>query len=275
MASVQTTSSSSVGVSGVAAKDYSSLASEVRSAIAPYGGNVAVEFISLEPGGGGFSIEGDRSMLSASMLKVPILCCLFDEIAIGNVSLDDTRVVQASDVAGGAGTGLRAGQELTVERLTRLMIAESDNTAANTLITLLGGDKLNAYFRSHGLDQTVFDHSFMASNPPGDNLTSARDLATLFRRIALNEAGTGELCDLAQEMLLQQSDDDAMVRGLPSTMKAGHKTGSLSSARHDGGIIYDAAGEPLCVLVVMTQGIDDSSANKLIAQVTNLVCAEM
>lgn len=275
-ASQQDSSSSSMNLNEPQVeKDYSALAKEIRSLIAPYGGEVAVEFISLQPEGGSFSINGDKAMLSASMLKIPILAGLLDGITKGDISLDDVCIVQASDVVGGTGTGLEAGQELTVEQLARLMIAESDNTASNTLIDLLGKSQLNSYFQNIGLEETVLDHDFMARNPGGDNLTSARDLAKLFKIIATDGSFTAKLCDLAEGMLLDQSDKDAMVGGLQADMKLGHKTGSLSSARHDGGIIYSAEGEPLCVLVILTQGVDESSANKLIAQVTKTVCESL
>lgn len=254
-------------------KNYSALAAQVRNAIAPYEGSVAVEFVSLLPEGGGFSVDSGVAMRSASMLKVPILCCLLEEAAAGNISLNETRAVASEDVVGGTGTGLYAGEVLTVERLAQLMIAESDNTASNTLISLLGKDRINAYFQANGLDQTVLNRSFMASNASGDNLTSARDLATLFKRIATNDIGSANLCWLAQSMLRQQSDDDGMPQGLPAGMKAGHKTGSLPLARHDGGIIYNASGQPQCVLVVMTEDLGEYDANKLIAQVTEIVCA--
>lgn len=272
VADVHMTQADSSSSANAVEKDYSALARQVQNTIASYGGDVAVEFISLMPEGGSFSIRGTATMLSASMLKIPILTCLLDEIAMGNVSLDEICVVQASNVVGGTGTGLVAGQQLSVEELARLMIAESDNTASNTIIALLGEDKLNTYFQTHGLDQTAFDHSFMARNPAGDNLTSAHDLATLLKQIATSEMATDELCAMAQGFLLQQSDDEAMARGVPARMKVGHKTGSLSSARHDGGIIYDSTGEPLCVLVVLTQGMDEYNANRLIAQVTKIVC---
>lgn len=258
-----------------ASGDYTALSNEVQGIIGPYKGNVSVAFISLASDEGSFSIAGTKAVPSASMLKVPILACLLNETATGSLTLNDSYVIKSSEVVGGSGVGLEAGQTLSVEQLATLMIAESDNTAANAIIDLLGKNEINVFFESQGLRQTVLNHLFMTGNAQGDNLTSADDVALVFERIAKNEIATSRLCELAREMLLHQSDDEAMAQGLPATMNAGHKTGSLTLVRHDGGILFNKAGTPKCVLVVLTQGMSDQSANRLIATITRVVCKNL
>jgi beta-lactamase class A len=54
-----------------------------------------------------------------------------------------------------------------------------------------------------------------------------------------------------------------------------HKTGSITEIRHDGGIVYTEDGATF-VLVVLTRGIADRSvADELIADIAEMVYAEV
>lgn len=257
--------------------DYSPLEEQVSGIISEYasGSEVAVTFVGLGDNPGRFEINGSEPMASASMIKMAVLAELFAEVQAGTVSLDDPITVSSVDVVGGAGTGIYSGQTLTVRELANRMISDSDNTASNALVSLLGMDNINENAARLGLDQVLLDHKFMSTSITQDNLISSNDLASIFEWIAEGELGSPELDEMASEFLIQQYDDEALSVGVLYPWTLGHKTGSLTYARNDGGILYDASGDAACVLVVLTNDMGEGTANSMMARIATVVCNYM
>jgi D-alanyl-D-alanine carboxypeptidase (penicillin-binding protein 5/6) len=85
---------------------------------------------------------------------------------------------------GGAGVGLRAGDQLTVSQLLAAVIARSGNDAAVALATHVGGsvDGFLALMRTEAADLGLGEVRILSpSGLEDDNLLSARDLATITR----------------------------------------------------------------------------------------------
>lgn len=79
------------------------------------------------------------------------------------------------------------------------------------------------------------------------------------------------MCAIAESYLLEQSDPEGLAQGLPANVPFGHKTGSLSSVRHDGGIVY---GENPYVVVVLTS-LDGGTANALMSNISRAAYAAL
>lgn len=254
--------------------DYSALQEEIEAIIveSSSGGEVAVTFIGLGDRRGGFDINGSKPMASASMIKMAILADLFAEIEAGDISLDQSLTVSDQDVVGGAGTGIQAGQALTIRELARRMIYMSDNTASNVLISQLGIEGVNDNAERLGLDSVLLDHKLMSENFTQDNLASSNDLATIFEWIAEGTLANPDLDEMAESFLIEQDDKDGLFEGVPSRWSLGHKTGSLTYARNDGGILYDSSGDAACVLVVLTNHMGEGAANALLKRISSTVC---
>ena len=73
---------------------------------------------------------------AASINKLPIVVTLYDAVQRENLKLEDTATIQADDIQA-YGTGSLqyegSGGIYTLKTLARLMINESDNTAAHVL----------------------------------------------------------------------------------------------------------------------------------------------
>lgn len=257
--------------------DFSSLEAAFKEEISDYASasSVAVTFYALGDVSGGFNLNGNKPMVAASMIKMAVLSDLFEKVQSGSVSLDDVLTVQSIDVVGGAGTGIEAGETYTVRELANRMISHSDNTASNTLVSLLGIDDVNDHAKRMGYDQILLDHKFMSTNYKQDNFVSSNDLADIFKSIADGELGTPGMSSMAEEFLLEQTDELGLLQGLPSGYKLGHKTGSLNAVRNDGGIFYDATGSPSFVLVVLTNNVNANTANAMMSSLASLACSEM
>ncbi len=256
-------------------KDFSELKAVMQNIVSKYdatGKNTAITFEAVGNTSGGFQINGDESMIAASMIKLSILATLFDEINAGNVNFEDTLTAKSDDVVGGAGTHIAAGDTLTIEELASRMIAESDNTASNMLISHLGIDEINACAQQLGLTNTVLDHKLMTPNPAKDNLTSTNDLIALLKLIAEEKLGNPECSRKAQSWLLEQTDREALAIGISEDYMFGNKTGTLNSARSDAGIVFNSSGVPVAVIAVMTNHIDLDEANEMMAELASAMC---
>ncbi|MGE8549095.1 MAG: serine hydrolase [Alcaligenes sp.] len=207
-----------------------------------------------------FDWHAQRAMPSASLIKVPMLLCLLEEVAQGRLSLEDMCALPAAGRAGGTGilSQLPSVQALTLRELAHLMIVLSDNVATNALIDLLGMERINQWSRQAGLRQTDLQRHMMDAQARAqgkDNWTSAADacaaLAYLLHAPALPD-------DLRQEglrMLADQRERGHFAAILPPQAELAHKTGSLPGLRHDAGIL--TVGGRSVVLAVLADGFTD------------------
>ena len=198
-------------------------------------------------------IYNDKQFRSASMIKVFILAKAMEEIHNGKLDEEKILTLREEDKVGGAGSliGYPDGAELTVAEVLRLMIIQSDNTATNMMIDLLGMDNINEYLKREGYTQSALHRKMMDTAAIEDgkrNFTSAKDLGTFFTKLYRHQCISPELDDKMLDLLAQQTDKECFPNALPDR-KIAHKTGELMELYHDGGIIYDAKHDyVLCVL---------------------------
>lgn len=182
------------------------------------------------------------SMRSASMIKVFILGAAMEKIRDNQLTLNQTITLHAHDKVGGAGvlTGYADGSELSLDTVLRLMITESDNTATNLMIDLLGMEEINNYIRRNGYSDTILQRKMMdtAAVAAGrENYTSVTDLGCFFRALYDRNCVSHELDERMLEYLKGQTDTECFPTALPNATIA-HKTGELVGLYDDGGIIY-------------------------------------
>lgn len=206
--------------------------------------------------------NADEVFPSASVIKVPILVELMARVEAGECRLDDRLHLRNEDRVDGSGVlpMLHEGLELTLEDLAHLMITVSDNTASNMLIDFLGVERINQRLVSLGLTRTQLQrkfYDFEAREKGLDNWASARELADL---LVAMERGTVVSRGASERMLAimkRQQFDGKIPKLLPPDTVVANKTGTISTASHDIGIIYAPEG-PLA-LAVLTRDIRDAA----------------
>lgn len=224
-------------------------------------------------GEGGVSIDGTTRRISASMIKLVVLAEVLDEVACGVRMLDEQITFDQSDLVGGSGVMQAREPETTLplREVARLMIAESDNTATNKLIDLLGMDAINTQAEKLGLAQTVLQRKMLdevAASQGRENYTSAADVAILLGLIAQGSFVDAPMSVLALDFLKRQTDGEGIADGVPEGVAVAHKTGMLDGAEHDGAIVF---AERPYVLVVMTEGLDSTRALSLVGSISRAV----
>ena len=184
--------------------------------------------------------DGDAQVTSASTLKVPILMTALDQCARNNLSMDqmvpigtpleDTEVFEPENYQ----------PEYTLMELLEWMIINSDNTATNAIIDLLGMDAVNEFVKHIGAKQTILQRKmldFEAQRAGRDNLTSARDQFMFYSLLAWC-AKRDALWQEGMEMLYRQRSG-AFKRYLCGPLSLAHKPGGLDHVAHDAGLFMN------------------------------------
>lgn len=233
-------------------------------------------------------LNADERFHAASTMKVPVMIDLFRKVDRGELRLDQqvTLKNEFASIIDGSSYALNAGDDsdslvyswighqVSVHDLLERMITRSSNLATNTLIGLVSASSANA--TAHALGARDIDvlrgvedgKAFAAGR---NNMTTARDLATLMAAIETGAAASRASTDSMRAILLRQEFNDRIPAGLPPGTRVAHKTGEITAHFHDAAIVYPSGRGPY-VLVVLTRGIDDGKvANSLIADISHLV----
>jgi len=130
--------------------------------------------------------DADRRIEPASITKVMTAYVVFNEIAAGNLGLDDIVTVSENAWRKSMGTSrmfLEPKTQIPVQQLIMGMIVQSGNDASIALAEHIAGSEdtfaamMNAYAEKLGMTGTHFVNSTGLPNP--DHYTTARDLVTL------------------------------------------------------------------------------------------------
>ncbi|MEO8587639.1 MAG: serine hydrolase [Acidobacteriota bacterium] len=202
---------------------------------------------------------------AASVIKIALLAEAVAREQEGRLDLTDRWKLTSRNVAAGSGMldEFDAGLTPTNRDLLQLMIAVSDNTAADRFIDLFGAEAVNARMAALGLPGIRLVGRIPSSGKepqkwPPLGIMTPRDTAELYRRVATRTL-TGPAGDrLLAKILTTQHTRDRLPRLLledKGTAWAG-KTGSYGGVRNDSGILTTKKGR--FVLVSFSDGIPDA-----------------
>jgi beta-lactamase class A len=202
-----------------------------------------------------------------------VLVTLFGAIEGGRFSLDSRLHVRNRFISRVDGTPFRVslgrdadkavhaaiGKTMRIAELARHMIVTSSNLATNLLVDLINLDKAQAMLAGFGIegielargveDDKAFEVNF-------NNRVTANGLVGLFRAIYDKKCVGSESATQMLEILFQQEFRSGIPAGLPSDVRArariANKTGEVSVAAHDAGIVFVSPRQPY-VLAVLTE----------------------
>jgi beta-lactamase class A len=179
-------------------------------------------------------------MEAASDIKVPLALYLLHQVEAGAVKTDDQVALQDSDFMGGTGSldhSASAGDKFAVGDLLRLMIQQSDNTAWQALMRVLGASSIDAYAASIGAPDC---------HQVDDNCTAREAglmLAGLYKGKLLKPDDTALLI-----LLLENTAYNDRLNYFLGGLTVAHKTGADGGVMNDVGIVY-APGGPFLISV--------------------------
>ena len=218
-----------------------SLIRRLEEEIGAFPAKTALYCVDLTSGRPLIAMGENTRVVSASTIKLPILCCALQDVMEGKYSLeqfvpicpgdycDDTNVFEPTYRQDGA----------SLWEMLYWMMVSSDNTATNAMISLLGFDHVNDYCQTMGLTQTSLQRKmldFEAVAQGRNNYTSAMDLYRLFSKLYHGEILNPALRETALDFLSRCRHMDALQRYLPDPVVVAHKPGGLDHLNHDAGI---------------------------------------
>lgn len=199
------------------------------------GGSVAVSAGRISDGA--LSFVNSHSMQAASLIKLFVAGCMYE--TMGDVS--------------------------QYESLISAMISVSDNTACNSLVTILGGGDaqagmaaVNEYCMNHGFAETHMGRLMLQPNDQDDNYTSVRDCGNFL--LSIYNGGLAGSDQILQYMK-QQERRGKIPAGVPSGVETANKTGELDFVENDAAIVFHPSGA--YVLCVMSENLSDAYTSRL------------
>ena len=213
---------------------------------------VAIEDLTT---GDHYFLREDEVFAQASSIKITVLANLYLQAQQGKLKLTDLYTVQSSDLVADSAimNGLTPGvTRLTLRDLATMMVAVSDNSAANVLIDRVGMPNVNAMLDSLGLTHTRLRRKMMdleAAKKGRENVSTPHEMMTLLDAIyhgkLLNKESTDDFFKM-----LSTNKESFIPRDLPPDLKVANKSGELEAVRNDSGIVF-VEGRPY-VICVMT-----------------------
>lgn len=258
------------------AAEPSALEAAVKKIADDHKGKVAVAVKNLATGEG-FHLNGDTAMPTASLIKVAVLVEAYRQADAKKLDLGKTVTLTKDDKVPGAGLltpHFSDGATFPVRDAVRLMIVYSDNTATNLVLDQVGIQNVNDTTKALGLPETrvnakVYRGSTTSVDPArtktyGLGSTTANEMVKLLESIHAEKAASAEACRAMLGHLKANDDKRQLMRFLPAGTVVAHKTGAVSNARTDAGIIYvpdpaDAAKKktiPVAVCVLTDENED-------------------
>jgi beta-lactamase class A len=230
-------------------------------------------------------VVGEHRHPMQSVYKLPIAMAVLDLVDHGRLRLDqEIDVPPSMFVTREQHSPIRdanpAGARLTLKELLRYNTAESDGTACDVLLRMLGGPtRVNAYLRRIGVREMVVATT---------ELTMGRDHRAQYRNWStpvgsltlLRIVQTGRvLSDSSHALLVRHLVETTVgpkrIRGeLPAGTVVAHKTGSsgtqrgIAAATNDIGLITMPDGRHLALAVFLTDSrADEAARDRVIARV--------
>src|SRR5437660_3484473 len=224
-----------------------------------------------------FSLRGDRWFHAASTIKVAVLLAVFRAADGGRLRLNDSLHVRNRFFSAAGGTVFHVAADLDatpalyqsigrtakISVLARAMISGSSNLATNLLLDFLSVECARTALRDARVEgvelrRGVEDH---AAHEQGiNNQATADGLLSLLSAIR-SDYLSNESKQQVIRILLEQRFNSMIPAGLPSHAVVAHKTGEISTASHDVGIVYLPEREPYFA-VIMTEFDSDAEGRR-------------
>ena len=234
-----------------------------------------------------FSLHGDRWFHAASTIKVAVLLAVFRAADEDRYQLDDSLHVRNRFFSAADGSPFRLSQDrdatpelyaaigrtAKISSLAHAMICGSSNLATNLLLEFVGVEYAQTVLREahvYGvqLRRGVEDHS--AHEQGINNEATADGLLSLLSAIRgdfLTPQSKGEVI----RILLEQRFNSMIPAGLPPHATVAHKTGEISTACHDIGIVYLPEREPYITAILTEFDSDTAGRRETVAAISEAI----
>jgi beta-lactamase class A len=248
--------------------------------------STAVSVHDLESGSR-FSLRGDRWFHAASTIKVAVLLALFRAVDDGRVRLDDSLHVRNRFISAADGSPFQLnrdsdampelyqaiGRTAKISALAEGMISASSNLATNLLLDFLGVEYARNVLRDahvEGVELRRGVEDQVAHERGINNEATADGLMTLLSALR-GDFLRSESKEQAIRILLEQRFNSMIPAGLPPHAAVAHKTGEISTACHDMGIVYLPEREPYIAVILTEFDSENEGRRETVAAISEAI----
>jgi beta-lactamase class A len=234
-----------------------------------------------------FSLCGDRWFHAASTIKVAVLLAVFRAADEGRLHLDDSLHVRNRFISAAGGSPFRlspesdampelyrlVGRTAKISMLAEGMITASSNLATNLLLDFMGVEYARKVLRDAQvggveLRRGVEDHA--AHDRGINNEVTADGLVSLLSAVR-GDFLSNESKEQAIRILLEQRFNSMLPAGLPAHAAVAHKTGEISTACHDMGIVYLPEREPYIAVILTEFDSEGNGRREIVAAISGAI----
>jgi len=225
----------------------------------------------------GFNREERFAMCST--FKAPLGAAVLMGAEQNRYGMEGTLPIRQADILDYA-PAVKANQakgRMAIADLAKAAVQVSDNSAANMLLSLIGGPQaLTAFVRKHGDEVTRLDRTepTLNENAQGDerDTTSPVAMATLMARLLFQDLPVPAAGQLRGWLEGSTTGAKRIRAGLPKGWKAGDKTGSCGTAFNDVAVLRSPTGHDYVLSIYLDRPtVSDAKAEATIADATRAV----
>lgn len=223
-----------------------------------------------------------------SVYKLPIAMAVLAQVDNGKLVLEQRVRVEKSDfVRVGQHSPIRdknpRGVELNIKELMRFAVSESDGTASDVLLELIGADAVNKYLNELGINELVVANSEKEIGRDWEtqyrNWTSPHGVLQLLRNLYERRGISEQSQQLLYKFMSETPTGPKRLKGLlPETAVVAHKTGTsgssggVTAATNDIGLVSLPNGRTLAIAVFVSDSPADlETRERVIAQIARAV----
>lgn len=208
------------------------------------------------------AIRADTVFPTASMIKVPILLGVMDQIEKGKLHYNQKLVYKDSlyyageDILG----SFKHNETIELSKLLMLMLSTSDNTASLWLQSMAGtGTYINLLLQQYGLQQTRVN-----SRTPGRETnrsaygwgqTTPREMATLMEKIWKGEMLNSTSTERMLRLLSRNHWDAEALAAIPPSVTVFSKNGAVNASRSEV-LLVQAPRHPYVFCIITKNNTD-------------------
>ena len=238
------------------------LTEKLQKLVQGFNGDVGIFVQNLKTGKFA-AINADTIFPTASMIKVPIMCGMFDKIEKQELNYHqsltyrDSLLYAGDDILG----SFKDGEKIQLSKVQMLSITTSDNTGSLWLQKLVGGTNINQWLSDNG-----FENIRINSRTPGREAfqkrygwgqTSPREMALLLTKIRNGQAVSPAASERMYRNMIRIYWDAEALSQIPPFIQAASKQGAVNRSRSEVVLVNAPHGD--YVFCIATKNQKDES----------------
>ncbi|WP_407426875.1 serine hydrolase [Arcticibacter sp.] len=234
--------------------------------ISTFRGSAGIYVMNLKTGSYA-SLNGDSIFPTASIVKLPILVGLFDQIEQGKLSYHQPMIYRDSIKYGGSGImqHFKDSSATEISVLAHLMMSYSDNTTSLWNQQLAGGgEQINKLMEKYGLSNTRVNSRTKGREAIwkkyGWGQTTPREMASLLVEIRNGNIVSKAASERMYRLMTKGYYDEDALAQIPPYVQAAAKSGAVDASRSEVVLVNAPSGE--YVFYVGTKDNTDQSWNR-------------